>query len=150
MILFIATYSGYLLRASNGYWILISAAAVLAGEHMENIKKNNRSCARRNSWALIRFLTHGTGFTIRSKSCYFDCIECIDGIFHACQLYDRQLFTNPQVLLLMTIGSSFVPLHLIPWRFSGTLIGSLLAMGLIFLMDFALKQIQQSMIYRKE
>ena len=39
MILFIATYSGYLLRASNGYWILISAAAVLAGEHMENIKK---------------------------------------------------------------------------------------------------------------
>lgn len=32
-------------------------------------------------------------------------------------------FTNPQVLLLMTIGTSFTPLKLIPLRFSGALIG---------------------------
>jgi len=59
-------------------------------------------------------------------------------------------FTNPQVLLLMTIGSSFTPLQLIPLRFSGALIGSLLAMVLIFVMDWSLKQMEQSMIHAKQ
>jgi len=54
-------------------------------------------------------------------------------------------FTNPQVLLLMTIGTSFTPLKLIPLRFSGALIGSVLAMLLIFLMDWAVKQMEQAL-----
>ena len=54
-------------------------------------------------------------------------------------------FTNPQVLLLMTIGTSFTPLKLIPLRFSGSLIGSVLAMLLIFLMDWAVKQMEQAL-----
>ena len=50
----------------------------------------------------------------------------------------------------MTIGSSFTPLQLIPLRFSGALIGSLLAMLLIFVMDWSLKQMEQTMIHFKE
>lgn len=151
MILFIATYSGYLLRASNGYWILISAAAVLAGEHMENIKK--RTIGRVLGGIvglLLGFLLMALDLPLEAKAAILIVLNVLTEYFMPVNYTIANFFTNPQVLLLMTIGSSFVPLHLIPWRFSGTLIGSLLAMGLIFLMDFALKQIQQSMIYRKE
>lgn len=49
-ILFVTSYIAYLLIDKGGYWVLISSAAVLSGEHLEHIKKkNNRTCSRNDS-----------------------------------------------------------------------------------------------------
>ena len=146
MVLFIATYIAYLLRESNGYWILISAAAVLAGEHMEKIK--NRTIGRVLGGIVGLLL----GFLLMSLHLFLPVLAVVLIILNVLtELYmPINFFTNPQVLLLMTIGSSFTPLQLIPLRFSGALIGSLLAMILIFVMDWSLKQMEQSMIHFKE
>ncbi|STP29154.1 brp/Blh family beta-carotene 15,15'-monooxygenase [Enterococcus durans] len=151
MVLFIATYIAYLLRESNGYWILISAAAVLAGEHMEKIK--NRTIGRVLGGIvglLLGFLLMSLHLSLPALAVVLIILNVLTELYMPINYTVANFFTNPQVLLLMTIGSSFTPLQLIPLRFSGALIGSLLAMILIFVMDWSLKQMEQSMIHFKE
>ncbi|WP_407856957.1 FUSC family protein [Enterococcus hailinensis] len=151
IILFIATYIAYLLRDSNGYWILISAAAVLAGEHMEKIK--NRTIGRVVGGIvglLLGFLLMSLHLPLPILAVVLIVLNFLTELFMPINYTIANFFTNPQVLLLMTIGSSFTPLQLIPLRFSGALIGSLLAMLLIFVMDWSLKQMEQTMIHFKE
>lgn len=146
LILFIATYIAYLLRDSNGYWILISAAAVLAGEHMEKIK--NRTIGRVLGGIvglLLGFLLMSLHMPLEAIAVVLIILNILTEFFMPVNYTVANFFTNPQVLLLMTIGTSFTPLKLIPLRFSGALIGSVLAMLLIFLMDWAVKQMEQAL-----
>jgi len=151
IILFVATYVAFLLRESNGYWILISAAAVLAGEHMDKIK--SRTIGRVLGGIvglLLGFLLMSLHLSLPLLALVLILLNILTEWYMPLNYTVANFFTNPQVLLLMTIGSSFTPLQLIPLRFSGALIGSLLAMVLIFVMDWSLKQMEQSMIHAKQ
>lgn len=143
MILFIATYVAYLLRESNGYWILISAAAVLAGEHMDRIR--DRTIGRVLGGVvgiLIGFLLVSMGIPLILKAMILVVLNILTEFYMPINYMIANFFTNPQVLLLMTIGHNFTSLSLIPMRLSGALIGSLLALVLIFVMEFCLQQFQ--------
>lgn len=151
LILFIAAYIAYLLQDSNGYWILISAAAVLAGEHMEKIK--SRTIGRVAGGVvgiLLGFFLMSLQLPLKYKAIVLVLLNILTEFYMPQNYMVANFFTNPQVLLLMTISNSFTPLHLIPMRFSGALIGSLLAMVLIFIMEFSLKELQPYPIYSKE
>lgn len=148
MVLFVAAYIAYLLRASNGYWVLISAAAVLAGEDMDNIKK--RTVGRVIGGIIgigIGFLLMRLELPLESKAAILVVLNILTEYCMPINYLVANFFTNPQVLLLMTIGNSFTPLHLIPMRFSGALIGSLLAMVLIFVMEYALAQVRPETVF---
>ncbi|WP_321388395.1 FUSC family protein [uncultured Enterococcus sp.] len=143
MVLFIATYIAYLLRESNGYWVLISAAAVLAGEHMDRIK--NRTVGRVVGGIvgiMLGFLLVTLGLPLEINAVILVILNILTEFYMPINYMVANFFTNPQVLLLMAIGTNFVPLELIPMRLSGALIGSLLAMCLIFVMEYCLQQLQ--------
>lgn len=150
MVLFIATYIAYLLRASNGYWVLISAAAVLAGEHMEMIKKRTVGRVAGSIVGLmLGFFLMWLSLPLPFAAVVLMVLNFLTELCMPINYTVANFFTNPQVLLLMTISTQFTPLQLIPLRFSGALIGSLLALWLIFLLEFALRQIQQSMLHSR-
>ncbi|MHC5216546.1 FUSC family protein [Enterococcus sp. LJL128] len=143
MILFIAAYIAYLLRESNGYWILISAAAVLAGEHMNKIK--DRTVGRVVGGVvgiMLGFFLVSLGLPLVFKALILVALNILTEFFMPVNYMVANFFTNPQVLLLMTIGTNFTPLGLIPMRLSGAIIGSLLALLLIFVMEYCLQQLQ--------
>ena len=147
MVLFIATYIAYLLRDSNGYWVLISAAAVLAGEHMDRIK--DRTVGRVLGGIvglLMGFLLMSLGLPLVVKALILVILNVLTELYMPTNYMVANFFTNPQVLLLMTISSNFTSLTLIPMRFSGTLIGSLLALVLIFVMERSLQPLQREQI----
>lgn len=143
MVLFIATYLSYLLRESNGYWIMVSAAAVLAGEHMDRIK--DRTVGRVVGGVvgiMLGFFLVSLGLPLALNGVILVVLNILTEFYMPINYMIANFFTNPQVLLLMAIGANFTPLELIPMRLSGALIGSLLAMCLIFLTEFCLQQLQ--------
>lgn len=148
IILFIAAYIAYLLQASNGYWVLISAAAVLSGEHMERIKTRTigRVCGSVIG-LLLGFFLLSLDLSLETKAAVIILLNILTELYMPINYLVANFFTNPQVLLLMTISSRFTSLDLIPARFSGALIGSLLALILIFIMEFSLKELTISPVY---
>lgn len=139
MVLFVATYIAYLLRDSNGYWGLISAAAVLAGEHMD------RMIGRVVGGVvgiMLGFFIVSLGLPLELKALILIGLNILTEFFMPVNYMVANFFTNPQVLILMTIGSNFTPLGLIPMRLSGALIGSLLALVLIYVTEYCLQQLQ--------
>ncbi|BAM60419.1 truncated hypothetical protein [Streptococcus dysgalactiae subsp. equisimilis RE378] len=144
-ILFVTSYIAYLLIDKGGYWVLISSAAVLSGEHLEHIKK--RTIGR--VLGTIVGIVIGLGIIQLHVSVTYLILLLVLFNFLTEYYMPRQytianFFTNPQVIILMALSNSFRH-SVLTIRFLGVFIGSLLTLFIILILEYAL----QSMIDHK-
>lgn len=144
MILFCSAYISQLLMHHNGYWILISSAAVLSGEHMDKIKE--RSIQRviggvigllLGSMIISLDLPLTINFTVLIM------LNIATEYFMPRNYAVANFFINPQVLLLGTLVAGNVSFNLVPYRFSGILIGSTIAVILMLIADYAVNTLNK-------
>ncbi|MBP1043530.1 FUSC family protein [Vagococcus sp. BWB3-3] len=144
MILFISAYLSYLLQAQSGYWILISSAAVLAGEQLDKIRER----------FIQRVLGSVIGLLLGSLLIGFQLplivnfglliiLNILVEYFMPRNYGIANFFTNPQVLLLSSIAAGSPALGMVPYRFSGVLIGSALALILMSIVDYGMSLVKE-------
>lgn len=145
-ILFVTSYLAYLLINKDGYWVLISSAAVLSGEHLERIK--SRTFGR----VLGTIVGISLGVLILQMNPPVTLLILIlvisnflTELFMPKNYTIANFFTNPQVIILMALSHSFK--HGVPtMRFVGVFLGSFVALAIILILEYAL----QTMIDHKE
>ncbi|WMB27919.1 FUSC family protein [Streptococcus didelphis] len=145
-VLFVTGYLAFLLKDHGGYWILISSAAVLSGEHLERIKSRTLS----RVLGTIVGLMIGLAITKLQLSLLFLILILILSNFLTEYFMPKNyifanFFTNPQVIILMTLSHTFGH-GILSMRFIGVFVGSLLSLFIILILEYAL----QSMINHKD
>lgn len=140
MILFCSAYVSTLFSEQNGYWILISSAAILAGERIELIKKRS---LQRVLGSIIGLLV---GLILLSLNLPTEALFVLLIILNILVEYFipknytiANFFTNPQVLILSFLASGQSSFMLAPYRFFSTIIGSGIALILMILVTYEIE-----------
>lgn len=140
MILFCSAYVSTLFTEQNGYWILISSAAILAGEKMELIKKRSLQRVLGSVIGLI------VGMVILDLNLPTSMLFVMLVVLNILVEYFipknytiANFFTNPQVLILSFLASGQSSFVLAPYRFLSTIIGSGIALLLMLLVTYGIE-----------
>ncbi|SJZ68633.1 Fusaric acid resistance protein-like [Pilibacter termitis] len=139
-ILFVAGYVAYLLKENFGHWVLISCAAVLAGEEIEVIK---RRYLGRIVGSMIGLFLGVVLISLKLPTIALMFIIILLNIlieyFMPRNYTIANFFTNPLVLLLSLLTSNQSASELVLGRFTGVILGSVIAFLLISMMHKALR-----------
>ena len=142
LIIFIAAYVSILFKETNGYWILVSSAAILSGGQTDKIKQRS---FQRIIGSIIGLLI---GLILLSFNLPTGIIliilvilNILIEVFMPINYTIANFFTNPQVILLATLATPIVKLSIISERFIGIIIGTAIAYFFILLIEYAMNLI---------
>lgn len=139
-VIFITAYISYLFRDNSGYWVLVSSAAILAGEHLNAIRKRTIGRVLGTLFGLIfGYFLIKIDMNKEVTIIFIIMFAILIEYFVSLNYTLANFFINPQVLLLMSLHEQSYKYSILSVRFAGVVIGSIIAMLLIFLMTHSIR-----------
>lgn len=138
-IIFISAYLAMLMKEQRGYWILITSSAILLGNNFKGIKARS----------IDRLFGSMVGVLIGSALLQIHCglfgKSIILSILFALVIYfaprsylATNFFATPQGYMLISLTSKYQPHHLMQYRLIDTVIGAVIAFGLVAIMEYGI------------
>ena len=144
MILFCAAYISYLLRDYNGHWILISTSSVLAGEYPEKIKERSYQRVLGSVIGLtLGFILISLDLPTTAKLCLLIPLNIGVEYFMSRNYAVANIFTNPQVLLLVSLMHVDGGYTIIYHRLFNLIIGVCITISFILLTEYSIKTLNR-------
>lgn len=130
-VLFVAAYTALLFHGYNGHWILISCGAVMLGEDPDTIiKRGYHKILGSVFGIIIGIFLMMLNLDVGTRMIILIISNILIEYFMSRNYAIANIFTTPQILVLLSLSEGRISMNNISQRFIGVLIGTFIALVL--------------------